>query len=73
MLISRVLHHLYQGPLGAVWVLGFGLVMSLYYRRTRKLFNVVFAHALADIVPCSVTTSISCTVNRSTTKAHAQR
>ena len=46
-----MLYHLYQGPLGAVWVLGFGLVMSLYYVRTRKLFPVVIAHVLADIVP----------------------
>ncbi len=50
-LLVRVLYHLYQGPLGAVWVLGFGIVMSLYYLRTGRLFPVVFAHVLADIVP----------------------
>lgn len=50
-LLVRVLYHLYQGPLGAVSVLAFGLVLSLYYLRTRALFPVVFAHVLADIIP----------------------
>jgi len=50
-LLIRVLYHLYQGPLGAVSVLAFGLVLSLYYIRTSSLFPVVFAHVLADIVP----------------------
>ncbi|MDR0480081.1 MAG: CPBP family intramembrane metalloprotease [Burkholderiaceae bacterium] len=50
-LLVRVLYHLYQGPLGAVSVLGFGLVLSIYYIRTGSLFPAVFAHVLADIVP----------------------
>lgn len=50
-LLVRVLYHLYQGPLGAVSVLAFGLVLSLYYVKTEKLFPVVFAHVLADIIP----------------------
>lgn len=50
-LLVRLLYHLYQGPLGAVSVLAFGLVLSLYYIRTNALFPVVFAHVLADIIP----------------------
>lgn len=47
-LLVRVLYHLYQGPLGAVSVLVFGLVLSAYYWRTRRLWPAVFAHTLAD-------------------------
>jgi membrane protease YdiL (CAAX protease family) len=50
-LLVRVLYHLYQGPLGAVYVGAFGLVLSLYYVASGKLFPVVLAHALWDIVP----------------------
>jgi len=47
-LLVRVLYHLYQGPLGTVSVLVFGLVLSAYYWRTRRLWPAVFAHTLAD-------------------------
>lgn len=50
-ILVRVLYHLYQGPLGAVYVGVFGLVLSLYYVSSGKLFPVVLAHALADIIP----------------------
>lgn len=50
-ILVRLLYHLYQGPLGAVSILGFGLVFSLYYVRTERLFPLVFAHILADIIP----------------------
>lgn len=50
-LLVRVLYHLYQGPLGAISVLAFGLVLSLNYVRTGSLFTAVFAHVLADIIP----------------------
>jgi membrane protease YdiL (CAAX protease family) len=50
-LLVRVLYHLYQGPYGAIYVGTFGLVLSLYYAATGKLFPVVLAHACADIVP----------------------
>jgi len=47
-LLVRVLYHLYQGPMGAVSALTFGLVLSLVYWRTGKLWPVAFAHTLAD-------------------------
>jgi len=50
-LLVRVLYHLYQGPLGALWILSFGLVFSLFYVRSPTLWPPVFAHVLWDIVP----------------------
>ncbi|MBB3120755.1 CPBP family intramembrane glutamic endopeptidase [Pseudoduganella violacea] len=50
-LLIRALFHTYQGPFGIVSVLIFGLVLSLYYWRSRLLFPVVVAHAFTDIVP----------------------
>jgi uncharacterized protein len=50
-LLVRVLYHLYQGPLGAVSVLVFGAVLSVYFVASGRLFPAVFAHAIADIVP----------------------
>jgi membrane protease YdiL (CAAX protease family) len=47
-LLVRLLCHLYQGPSGALYVLGFGLVLSLYFLRTGKLWPVAFAHIFAD-------------------------
>jgi membrane protease YdiL (CAAX protease family) len=47
-LLVRLLYHLYQGPSGALYVLGFGLVLSLYFLRTGKLWPVAFAHIFAD-------------------------
>jgi membrane protease YdiL (CAAX protease family) len=49
-LLVRVLYHLYQGPLGAVSVLAFGLVQGLWYARTKRLWSPVFAHIMCDIV-----------------------
>jgi len=48
--LVRVSYHLYQGPIGAAGVLVWGLVLSLYYQRSRKLWPPVFAHGLWDIL-----------------------
>jgi uncharacterized protein len=50
-LLVRLLYHTYQGPVGAVSVLAFGLVLTVFYLRTGRLWPVVFAHILGDIVP----------------------
>lgn len=52
-LLVRVLYHLYQGPVGTLWVLAFGLVFTASYLRTATLWPPVFAHILWDIVPFS--------------------
>ena len=51
--LVRVLYHLYQGPLGAVSVLVFGLVVSAFYWRSGRLWPIVFAHTLADAIAFS--------------------
>jgi CAAX protease family protein len=53
-LLVRMLYHLYQGPSGAVSIIGFGLVLSLYFLWKRKLWPLVFAHIFADIAGFSI-------------------
>jgi membrane protease YdiL (CAAX protease family) len=48
--LIRLLTHIYQGPLGALSVLFFGLVLTLFYWRYRQLWPVVSAHAIADFL-----------------------
>ena len=50
-LLVRVLYHLYQGPVGVLWVTSFGVTLTLAYVITRQLWPCVFAHILWDIVP----------------------
>jgi uncharacterized protein len=50
-LLARFLYHLYQGPIGAIWVLAFGITFTLIYIRSSSLWPPVFAHVLWDIVP----------------------
>jgi membrane protease YdiL (CAAX protease family) len=52
-LLVRVLYHLYQGPVGALWILTFGLVFTAFYLRSVSLWPPVLAHVLWDIVPFS--------------------
>ena len=52
--LVRMLYHLYQGPSGAIFVIGFGLVLSLYFLWKRKLWPLVFAHIFADIAGFSL-------------------
>ncbi|MES2581087.1 MAG: CPBP family intramembrane glutamic endopeptidase [Pseudomonadota bacterium] len=49
--LVRLLYHLYQGPVAASSIGALGIFWGFYYLRTRRLFPVVFAHILADIVP----------------------
>ena len=49
-LLVRILYHVYQGPIGALSVAAFGLLLGVFYLRTGRLWPVVAAHVLADIV-----------------------
>lgn len=49
-LVLRTSFHLYQGWIGAIEIALLGLIFTLYYWRTRKLWPVVFAHMLVDMV-----------------------
>jgi membrane protease YdiL (CAAX protease family) len=48
-MLVRILYHLYQGPIGAVSVLLFGLLVTVFYWRTRLLWPAVVAHAASDL------------------------
>jgi uncharacterized protein len=50
-LLIRVAYHLYQGPLGAVWVATVGVILTLAYVIRQDLWPPVLAHILWDIVP----------------------
>jgi len=50
-LLVRLLYHVYQGPLGVVFVAVVGLVLTLSYVLTGRLWPAVLAHILWDIVP----------------------
>lgn len=47
---ARMAVHIYQGPLPVVGIVAVGIVLSVYYYRTRRLWPVVIAHALIDFV-----------------------
>lgn len=51
--LIRMSYHLYQGPLGAILVLGFGVIVSLFYWRTRQVWPVMLAHMLTDLMALS--------------------
>jgi membrane protease YdiL (CAAX protease family) len=46
----RVLYHLYQGPLGVLTIVPMGLMFGYIYVRTRKLWPVIVAHVLMDVI-----------------------
>lgn len=50
-ILVRMLYHTYQGPVGALSIVCYGLIVSGYYARSKSLFAPVFAHILADILP----------------------
>jgi membrane protease YdiL (CAAX protease family) len=49
VLLVRLLYHTYQGPLGALAVGLYGLVVGVYFQWSGRLFPVVAAHIIADI------------------------
>jgi len=51
--LVRLLCHMYQGPVGATCVTVYCLVFSIFYWRFRRLWPIVFAHALSDFVALS--------------------
>jgi len=48
--LVRLLYHVYQGPIGSLSIVLYGIVMSAFYWRARWLWPVAFAHVLADLV-----------------------
>jgi uncharacterized protein len=46
----RVLYHLYQGPMAFLTIVPMGLLFGYVYARTRRLWPLIVAHVLLDIV-----------------------
>ena len=44
----RLAYHLYQGGVGVIGIVPFGLIMAVWFSRTSRLWPVVVAHALTD-------------------------
>ena len=48
--LLRVIAHIYQGPVGAMSILAFGILMALAYVRFRQIWPLIVAHIVADFV-----------------------
>ena len=48
--LIRVSYHLYQGWLGVISILPYGIIFALAYARTRNLWPLVLAHAMQDFI-----------------------
>lgn len=46
----RLLYHVYQGPVGMIFVIVFGITMAYYYLHRSRLWPPIVAHALFDCV-----------------------
>lgn len=52
----RASYHLYQGALGTLAVIVFGLIVSWWFARTGRLWPVIIAHGLLDLIALAVYT-----------------
>lgn len=46
----RASYHLYQGPVGAIWVILVGLIFGWWFARTGRLWPAIIAHGLVDLL-----------------------
>jgi membrane protease YdiL (CAAX protease family) len=46
----RVANHLYQGSMGVLSILPLGLLFTVWYARTNRLWPVILAHAAFDLI-----------------------
>ena len=46
----RLAYHLYQGGLGVIGIIPFGLICAVWYARTARLWPVIVAHAMIDLM-----------------------
>lgn len=47
-IVLRTAVHVYEGPLAVLGVLPIGIVFTVYFARTRRVWPVIVAHALQD-------------------------
>ena len=46
----RLLYHLYQGAIAAIFIVPFGLIFAIWYAWTGRLWPLIVAHALWDFI-----------------------
>ncbi|KAF1705914.1 CPBP family intramembrane glutamic endopeptidase [Pseudoxanthomonas sacheonensis] len=46
----RASYHLYQGPVGTIWVILVGLIFGWWFARTGRLWPAIIAHGLVDLL-----------------------
>jgi len=46
----RLSYHLYQGPIGVLSVIPLGFIFAYWYARTGRLWPLIVAHALSDLL-----------------------
>jgi CAAX protease family protein len=49
----RLLYHLYQGPIGVLSIVPLGFTFAYWYGRTGRLWPLIVAHAIFDLVGLS--------------------
>jgi membrane protease YdiL (CAAX protease family) len=47
----RLICHLYQGIIGVIFIVPFGLIFTYWYARRGRLWPLIVAHALFDFFP----------------------
>ena len=47
----RTVYHFYQGPLGVISILPFGIVLTFCYLRWGRLWPLIVAHVAGDYIP----------------------
>jgi len=52
--LSRVLTHLYQGPVGVLNVAMAGATLGVYYYRSSRLWPVIIAHSFVDVLALAI-------------------
>ncbi len=48
--LARIAIHVYQGPIGVVGAAATGVVFGVYYVQTGRLWPVIIAHGVADVL-----------------------
>jgi membrane protease YdiL (CAAX protease family) len=48
--LARTVPHVYQGPVGLVSAIAIGVVFGAYYLRSGRLWPVILAHCVSDLV-----------------------
>jgi uncharacterized protein len=55
----RLMAHAYQGPLALITIVPIGVVFTVYYIRTRRLWPIVVAHAFQDLIALGMLAGMS--------------